>query len=353
MDRETLYERLDEAWDREDYNALIDIYSRLIDEWEPDQPLHYSGLATAQLFSGQIDAASETLRYLDEKVGIDDKDARKDRDLAYGYLYAERAFLCFRGVDQEGGIQYRYPTTEQEVDSAQRWLERARAVSARDAYLKDQLSTLDKILTAYQKENKKRIFAGSKPVAVVGTLLALLALIYAFNVYPATTSSEHLERVRHIRENTIAFVAKVIEEPGAAGRDVIAFCRGFVRDFEHHIQFFWPGLLYLVSAVVYIVAGSMPAGRAQTALNAKHNKAQGRWVEVKQAMSTKNTYHTETTTTRYSDGSTRVSSRRVSDDAQGRAIRAVGTGHFLSFVLRVVFLPITVLLFVVRYRRNG
>jgi hypothetical protein len=185
---------------------------------------------------------------------------------------------------------------------------------------------------------------------VGGTLLALLALIYAFNVYPATSSSELFDRIAGIRGNTIAFIAKVIEEPGAAGGDAIAFFRGFVRDFEHHIQFFWPGLVYLVSAIVYIVAGTVPTGRAQAALNAKYNKAQGRWAEMKQAMSTKNTYYRETTTTRYSDGSSRVSSRRVSDDAQGRAIRSVGMGHFLSYILRVVFLPITVIAFIVRYR---
>jgi hypothetical protein len=156
--------------------------------------------------------------------------------------------------------------------------------------------------------------------------------------------------VSNIQENTIAWIAKVIEQPGAAGSDVLAFIGGFATNFEHYIQFFWPGLLYLASLILYIAVGSMPASKAQAALNSKASADKARWREFKRALDTKNTYYNVTRTTHYSDGSSSTTTSTESDDAQGAAIRSVGCMHFLTYLLKVVFLPITALLNLYRFR---
>ena len=334
----------------DDYEKLIDIYSELIRDWEPDQPLHYSGLATVQLFNGDIDGAADTLEYLDNNIEMQSKDAKKDRDLAYGYLYAERANRCFTGVDYEQGIEYRYPNHDEEVDCAEQWLEKAKQVPPRDEYLKGQIKTLSSIINAYRKQLKKRVFVGRKSVAFGGFVITVITLLYAFNVHSAASLSEEINMAMNIPDNTIAWIAKVIEQPGAAGSDVLGFFRGFAGNFDHYIQFFWPGILYLVSLILYIAVGSMPLSKAQAALHSKASADRARWREFKGALDTKNTYYRVTKTTRYSDGSSTRTTSTESDDAQGAAIRSTGCIHFFTYLFKVVFLPITALINLYRFR---
>ncbi len=350
MRKEEIYDAIDREWDNGNYNQLINLYSDLIENWEPDQPLHYSGLATVQLFAGEIEEAAYTLEYLDSNVEIHTKEAQKDRDLAYGYLYAERAFQCFLGVDTEEGIEYRYPTDDVQVDNAQEWLNKARQISARDAYLKDQIKTLNNIITAFNKENKKRVFVGHKSVAIGGILITVVTLLYAFNVYPAKSTSELMQRAFNSPQNTLNWLAKLIEAPKSAGNDVLMFFTFFSQNFNHCIQFFWPGLLYLVSTILYIAVGSMPLRNAQSALNAKAAEGKARWKEFQNALNTKNTYYKVTTTTHYSDGSTMSETSTKSDDAQGSAIRTVGCIHFFIYLFKVAFLPVTALINLYRFR---
>jgi len=142
----------------------------------------------------------------------------------------------------------------------------------------------------------------------------------------------------------------VIEQPGAAGSDVLRFVHGFAGDFDHYIQFFWPGILYLVSLILYIAVGSMPLSKAQAALNSKASADRARWREFKSALDTKNTYYRVTRTTHYSDGSSTSTTSTESNDAQGAAIRSVGCIHFFTYLFRVVFLPITALINLYRFR---